>query len=123
MGVVLRRDLSLSRRLYTWLLGPIPATEEPAGQQLNYFRRYGLALVTESLREDMQAEYVDLVVERQRPFKIFIALLDKWEIGGPITEALALDAFRALKGILKPGDTQDEVSLPLFSLSFRQYST
>lgn len=111
LGVVLRRDLSLSRRLYTWLLGPMPATEEPAGQQLNYFRKYGLALVTESLREDMQAEYVDLVVERQRPFKIFIALLDKWEIGGPITEALALDAFRALKGILKPGDTQDEMLL------------
>ncbi|KAG0147859.1 hypothetical protein CROQUDRAFT_42250 [Cronartium quercuum f. sp. fusiforme G11] len=111
LGVVLRRDLSLSRRLYTWLLGPSPTTEEPTGQQLNYFRKFGLNLVTKSLREDMQAKYVDLVVERQRPFKIFIALLDKWEIGGPVTEALALDSFRALKGILKPDDTQDELLL------------
>lgn len=57
----------------------------------------------------MRAEHVDAVVERQRPFKIFIALLDKWDIGGPVTEALAQDSFRALKGVLDPNDTQDEV--------------
>jgi hypothetical protein len=31
-----------------------------------------------------------------RPFKIFISLLDKWEIGGPLTEILVYDAFRAI---------------------------
>jgi hypothetical protein len=31
-----------------------------------------------------------------RPFKIFISLLDKWEIGGPLTEILVYDAFKAI---------------------------
>jgi hypothetical protein len=32
-----------------------------------------------------------------RPFKIFVSLLDKWEIGGPLTEVLVYNAFRAIK--------------------------
>jgi hypothetical protein len=31
-----------------------------------------------------------------RPFKIFISLLDKWEIGGPLTEILVYDSFKAI---------------------------
>lgn len=45
-----------------------------------------------------------------RPFKIFISLLDKWEIGSPLTEALVFDSFRALKqGIESGTDPGDEV--------------
>ena len=36
-----------------------------------------------------------------RPFKIFISLLDKWEIGGPLSEAIVLDAFKALKSLIE----------------------
>lgn len=32
-----------------------------------------------------------------RPFKIFISLLDKWEIGSPLTEVLIYDALKALR--------------------------
>ncbi|KAI8459463.1 Dopey, N-terminal-domain-containing protein [Phakopsora pachyrhizi] len=110
LGVVLRRDLSLSRRLYTWLLEPV-TTDDTVNGSKSYFREYGLSLVAESLREDMRADYLNALVERQRPFKIFIALLDKWEIGGPLTETLALDAFRALKDVLEPNDPQDELLL------------
>lgn len=35
-----------------------------------------------------------------RPFKIFISLLDKWEIGGPLTDEIVLDVFRAIKSHL-----------------------
>ncbi|KAA1127179.1 hypothetical protein PGTUg99_029413 [Puccinia graminis f. sp. tritici] len=111
LGVVLRRDLSLSRRLYTWLMGPLPTAEDNSINQSKYFEEHGLDLVVESLRQDMMADYVNAVVERQRPFKVFIALLDKWEIGGPLSRALALDAFRALQVVLKPEDTQDELLL------------
>lgn len=45
-----------------------------------------------------------------RPFKIFISLLDKYEVGSPLTEALVFDSFRALKrGIEKGSDPGDEV--------------
>lgn len=55
-----------------------------------------------------------------RPFKIFISLLDKWEIGSPLTEALVFDAFRALKqGIESGTDPGDEVwSLKFFWKTF-----
>ena len=45
-----------------------------------------------------------------RPFKIFISLLDKYEIGSPLTEALVFDSFRALKrGIESGTDPGDDV--------------
>lgn len=37
-------------------------------------------------------EYAD-----SRPFKIFISLLDKWEIGSLLTEVLVYDALTAIK--------------------------
>lgn len=55
----------------------------------------------------------DIAPDRQRPFKIFISLLDKWEIGGPLTEILVLDAFAALRLKLRPDDDHDEVGLAL----------
>ena len=58
---------------------------------------------------DMDAQSIE-TADRQRPFKIFISLLDKWEIGAPLTEVLVLDAFSALQASLRPGDDHDEAS-------------
>ena len=45
-----------------------------------------------------------------RPFKIFISLLDKWEIGSLLTEVLVFDCFRALRdGIEGGGDPGNDV--------------
>jgi hypothetical protein len=44
------------------------------------------------------SEYSEL-----RPFKIFISLLDKWEIGAPLTNALIYDAFKAIKQLIDSG--------------------
>ena len=45
-GVVLRRDLSLNRRLFTWLLGK----DENSQVQVEYFRKHGLDMLVETLR-------------------------------------------------------------------------
>jgi hypothetical protein len=45
-GVVLRRDLSLNRRLYTWLLG----SDEKADAQVAYFREHALGLLASTLK-------------------------------------------------------------------------
>ena len=45
-GVVLRRDLSLNRRLYTWLLGP----DEKAENQVAYLKRNALDLLSSTLK-------------------------------------------------------------------------
>jgi len=44
-GVVLRRDLSLNRRLYTWLLG----TEEKSEGQIRFLRENALELLSKTL--------------------------------------------------------------------------
>ena len=45
-----------------------------------------------------------------RPFKIFISLLDKWEIGSPLTEALIYDALKAIRQHLTAeSDTREDV--------------
>lgn len=55
-----------------------------------------------------------------RPFKIFISVLDKWEIGGALTEAMVLDAFKALKSLIESdaASNEDVGAFCLLSLSF-----
>lgn len=45
-SVVLRRDLALNRRLYTWLLG----SEETSQQQIAYLKANSLGLLTSTLK-------------------------------------------------------------------------
>lgn len=94
-GVVLRRDLSLNRRLYTWLLGP----DEKSESQTVFLRQHALQLLNTTLKDEMFApsgEYSE-----SRPFKIFISLLDKWEIGSALTDVLVLDALKAIRFLMQ----------------------
>ena len=45
-GVVLRRDLSLNRRLYTWLLGP----DEKSDNQIIYLKENALEFLSSTLK-------------------------------------------------------------------------
>lgn len=51
-----------------------------------------------------------------RPFKIFVSLLDKWEIGGPVTDALIYDVFKAVKSHVdsNPDGAEDVSATDLF---------
>lgn len=46
IAVVLQRELSLSRRVYTWLLG----IEETSDAQITHFKRYGLDMLSSTLQ-------------------------------------------------------------------------
>lgn len=104
-GVVLRRDLSLNRRLFAWLLGP----DEHSEKQTEYFQAHARSLLVDTLREEMfhpSSEY-----STTRPFKIYISLLDKWEIGAPLTEVLIYDALKSIKGYARDNkDGGEDVS-------------
>ncbi|KAJ7755024.1 Dopey, N-terminal-domain-containing protein [Mycena maculata] len=109
-SVVLRRDLSLNRRLYTWLLGP----DENSEHQIVYFREHALDLLHSTLKDEMIApsgEYAE-----SRPFKIFISLLDKWEIGAPLTDTLVFDSFKAIKHLIEAGDGAEDVTMTASTL-------
>ena len=102
ISVVLRRDLSLNRRLHSWLLGP----GEKSEKQIEYLKENALELLNSTLKEDMvspSGEYAD-----SRPFKIFISLLDKWEIGAALSEVLVYDAFKAIKNLAEAAPEGEE---------------
>jgi hypothetical protein len=47
-----------------------------------------------------------------RPFKIFISLLDKWEIGAPLTQVIVYDSFKAIKHLVdNTSESSEDVSL------------
>jgi hypothetical protein len=52
-----------------------------------------------------------------RPFKIFISMLDKWEIGGPLTELMVLDVFRAIQNHMQDqGAALEDVCIRYYNL-------
>ncbi|CAG8547676.1 3387_t:CDS:10 [Dentiscutata erythropus] len=91
-SVVLRKDMSLNRRLYAWLLGP----GEHIEQQIEHFQAYAKSAVVSALKGSFFMN-VDDLVNAQRPYKILISLMDKWEIGQPIVQELFIDVLWSLK--------------------------
>jgi len=114
IGVVLRRDMSLNRRLYAWLIGTdangVPVTVMTSGTSsvsetgslerqdsepnMQYFEKHSKTLLVQavkrSLNSDMEEGDKSL---KLRPFKILISLLDKPEIGSAILEDIFLDVL------------------------------
>ncbi|KAF2155384.1 hypothetical protein K461DRAFT_292251 [Myriangium duriaei CBS 260.36] len=94
--VVLRRDMSLNRRLWAWFLGPESATADgdaeiktPGSElgdpmfskQANYFQKSGAASLQRCLLSMFSLTVSD-ASEKAKPFRISSALMDRWEIGG-----------------------------------------
>lgn len=106
---LLRRDMSLNRRLYAWILGteikggmvaPHPvfstSTEEHTTFYFNNFSKSYLvqALISIIKQKDVESD-PDKVVGYLRPFRILMSLLDKPEIGPMILSNVLLELVRA----------------------------
>lgn len=103
-NVVLRRDISLNRRLYTWLLG----TSDDKEAQSLHFNTFGLPLISSWMLTDMDTnKSFD-----SRPYKVFISLLDKWEIGHNLTKCIVSEIISSLECRLKDDvDTNADVKV------------
>lgn len=115
-GVVVRREMSLNRRLWTWFLGPEvslgPDDSTPGSpdssptisvannhrltlSQKEYFERFGLLpLVNSVLKLVMDDSMRPL--EKARPFRICLSLMDRWEIGGLVVPQIFLPAMKSV---------------------------
>lgn len=110
---MLHRDVSLSRRVYTWFL----SADESPEKQIAFFKEHGLDILATTLENDMaKLPTASDIAEAQAPFKIFLSLLDKWEIGEALSERLAIPSLEANRAAAVAGH-QDEVSWPLSTLS------
>jgi hypothetical protein len=88
LGVVVRREMSLNRRLYAWILG---STAENSTSQ--YFEENTKEVVIQAVKKTFTEEPHD-VASATRPYKVLMALLDKEEIGSAIIEELLVDVLR-----------------------------
>ncbi|THH33130.1 hypothetical protein EUX98_g1019 [Antrodiella citrinella] len=78
-------------------------------------RAFSAALEDDDLLADMFSPSTEYA--QSRPFKIFVSLLDKWEIGSALTETLVLDAFKAIKmGIDSGRDTGEDMTMTASTL-------
>ena len=126
-NVLLRRDMSLNRRLYTWFLGgtgtaAVAMATEMAKKQrndsvsttsetdLSYFHMYSKDLLVQALKSKLTNVDSDPSLEAGkssilRPFRILMSLLDKPEIGPVILENVLLSVLRCLYRECKQLDT------------------
>jgi hypothetical protein len=113
-GVVARRDMSLNRRLWTWLLGPEPVGNDNDGgpesptsvigdplaahssSRTRYFEEFGLQPLTNALIKMIDREATN-PVDRARPFRICLSLMDRWEIGGLVVPDIFLPVVNSVR--------------------------
>ncbi|KAL1956540.1 hypothetical protein VTO42DRAFT_7104 [Malbranchea cinnamomea] len=117
IGVVTRRDMSLNRRLWAWLLGPDTSngtqeiedgdtrflTAGPAADaafdnensRSKYFAHFGASILIQSIHDMIQNESL-MPSERSKPFRISLSLMDRWEVGGLVVPEIFLPAMRSV---------------------------
>uniref|UniRef100_UPI00398E95F6 protein DOP1B n=1 Tax=Pristiophorus japonicus TaxID=55135 RepID=UPI00398E95F6 len=116
LHTILRRDMSLNRRLYAWLLGTdikggIKTADQdcstsPEDQARAYFDKHSRDLLVRALIRTLQQVNPEPDQEHgpqahQKPFRILISLLDKPELGPQVIGDLLLEVIRAFYSICK----------------------
>ena len=118
LSVFLRRDMSLNRRIFQWLLNvnsdgqqvnqmdksvsrEEDVTDEDVRVNTSYFLTYAKDLLTAAVIVLFQhVAYADLqettTLSPRKPFRILISLLDKPEVGSAILEDVLIEVFRTL---------------------------
>ena len=111
--VLLRREMSLNRRLWSWFLGPESKTseadgaqagsrtlerkqsiDERANDQLQYFSLYGRKPLERCILASF-ARNAKSPAQRAQPFRICLSLMDRWEIGGSTIPQIFVPAIES----------------------------
>ncbi|KAM6323393.1 protein DOP1A isoform 1-T1 [Aegotheles albertisi] len=100
LHVVLRRDMSLNRRLYAWLLGPRSTRHSnPEEHATYYFNTFSKEMLVQAMVGILQVNghgEESTLMQDLKPFRILISLLDKPELGPAILEDVLIEVFRTL---------------------------
>ncbi|VUC36112.1 unnamed protein product [Clonostachys rosea] len=130
VGVVTRRDMSLNRRLWAWLLGPEPATAdfdqtEPgahsptpyANSRTSYFEEFGLQALTQALLSMIKDGGNRNSIDRAKPYRICLSLMDRWEIGGLVVPEVFLPVLENVRQFKAQAPSKAEFAEVLRSAS------
>ncbi|KAL8672866.1 MAG: hypothetical protein Q9168_002704 [Polycauliona sp. 1 TL-2023] len=121
VSVVARREMSLNRRLWTWFLGPeeppaekngsstspnmVDGQDRFQGRRVKYFHQHGLDVLVQSILSMFDNDATSS--EKARPFRISLALMDQWEIGGYVVPKIFLPALRSVFRYQKAAPTSE----------------
>ena len=135
--VVLRRDMSLNRRLWSWFTGPEDQSEESiddtdpsstpddliakgaiteASLSPSYAGQFGTPILIQAFKT-MLGSPSNLPQENARPFRIARSLMDRWEIGGPVVSAIFIPLLERLMTYSNTCESSDD-----FEEAFRSAS-
>ncbi|XP_008187338.1 protein dopey-1 homolog isoform X1 [Acyrthosiphon pisum] len=105
---ILRRDMSLNRRLYAWLLGnevnlTLLSSDHPLVKlrkareltTVKYFEMYSRDLLVQAIKIKLH-EATGCKPHDLRPYRLLVSLLDKTEIGPVILDDILYEVFRLL---------------------------
>ncbi|KAL8654211.1 MAG: hypothetical protein Q9210_001657 [Variospora velana] len=132
VSVVSRREMSLNRRLWAWFLGPKDTTSEQTsdlaapngsnrhdqndGLQIKYFRQYGQSPLTQGIFNMFQTDALT-PAENARPFRIALAVMDRWEIGSLVVPNVLIPGLRRVWRYQKLARTPEDFAEVLRSAS------
>lgn len=133
-GVVTRREMSLNRRLWTWLLGPEPAASDPESglaspmspsaqhngimsSRTSYFEEFGLESLTKALLSLIKDAPETTAADKARPYRICLSLMDRWEIGGLVVPEVFLPIVASVRSFKDRAASKLEFSEVLRSAS------
>lgn len=96
-STVLRRDVSLNRRLWNWLLGPEPDSESTAAlSRSEYFNKYGAPQLISGLLDLINNDAANLA-DCTKPYKLCHSIMDRWEIGSSVVPHVLLPIIKSVK--------------------------
>ena len=131
MSIVLKRDMGLNRRLWTWFCGSDnnqisddensvdtkeqlssrrPPDSSKSAESL-YFQRHALTSVVRTFNA-MLGRPGATPASRTRTFRTLISLMDRWVIGGPVVDAIfddVIEDLRMYQSVAPSQDAFDEV--------------
>jgi len=127
-SVTSRREMSLNRRLWTWFLGPegsadsntanpnsakFPAVDgntTPTAfreqKQSRYFRRFGSGPLVRSVMNMIKSDTL-APLEKARPFRICLSLMDRWEVGDLVIPEVFIPLLESVWFYQKTAPTQE----------------
>lgn len=104
LNVLLRRDMSLNRRFYTWILGTNSSNDSDVSSEQKYFEAHSKRVLIQAMCDllkqanpDRQEGYSRNVKNSLKPFRIIVALLDKPEIGMLLVDTMLLESLQSLR--------------------------
>lgn len=112
LNTILRRDMSLNRRVYSWFLGTevlnsskstfeneedinsLDSSKPSIQDEINhetYFEKYSKNILIKALKIALK---ISITTTDLKPYKILLSLLDKIEIGPVVLDSILIDVIR-----------------------------